>query len=257
MLVRPAAVAGSFYPAEPLKLDCLVSGLLRDKAQQSKSRLFIVPHAGLIYSGSVAASVYSQFNPGQFSRVVIIGPAHRVAFRGIALAAADVFTTPFGRIPIATDLCEQIKLLSGVLVNDECHQTEHCIEVQLPFLQKTLGSFELVPLLVGLADAEHIAAVLRLVWREQNTLILISSDLSHFLTYEQASEKDTLSAKAIVHLDGAALDSDGACGYLPIRGLLRFAKESGLAGHELARCNSGDTAGNKDRVVGYGAFSFN
>ena len=248
--IREPAVAGMFYPADPDDLRTQIEGFLTEaKPQEGPSpKAIIVPHAGTIYSGPIAASAYAQILPVGIERVVLLGPAHRVALRGLAASSAGLWRTPLGDVPI-----EATKL---VPVNDAAHELEHSLEVQLPFLQTVLGGFQLVPLVVGDATQEEVAEVLAALWGGSETLIVISSDLSHYECYKQASAKDHATSQAIVNLESRGLEPDNACGRIPIAGLLHLAKQKGLRAELLDLRNSGDTAGPKDQVVGYGSYAF-
>jgi AmmeMemoRadiSam system protein B len=258
-MVRPPAVAGLFYPDDPQQLQqVLQTYLAGEPAATPAPKALIAPHAGYIYSGAIAGSAYRLLLPlaDKIERVVLLGPAHRVALRGLGVSSADAFATPLGTIPIDNQLRAQALALSQVSSNDLAHLQEHSLEVHLPFLQVLLNRFSLLPLVVGDAQAAEVAEVLESVWGGAETLIVISSDLSHYLTYQQANQRDHDTAMHIVDGDGAALHGDDACGHNPIRGLLKVAKKRGLKGELLDLRNSGDTAGDRDRVVGYGAFSF-
>ena len=258
---RTPAVAGLFYPAEAQELRSLVHVYL-DRVPGTQDagppKAIIVPHAGYVYSGPVAASAYARLlkNAGQIKRVILLGPAHRVAVRGLALSSAARFKTPLGAIEIDTDVSETLKSLPQVKVNDASHAEEHSLEVQLPFLQEVLNDFRLVPLVVGDATTEEIAEVLEAVWGGDETLIVISSDLSHYLDYETASTLDRRTSEAIESLDYEHISYDQACGRIPVSGLLQVARKKGLHAKTIDLRNSGDTAGSKDRVVGYGAYAF-
>ena len=258
--IRPAAVAGYFYPSEPVELVDQIQSLL-DGAQaplpSHQPKVLIVPHAGYIYSGPVAATAYHALLPWAdcIKRVVLLGPSHRVSLRGLALPDAEAFSTPLGIVPLDMECCERLSRLPQVNILDACHAAEHSLEVQLPFLQSVLHQFKLVPLLVGLASAQDVADVLEFVWGEAETLIMVSSDLSHYLPYEQARQRDAHTLQCIVSASNRIGDQD-ACGCSPIRGLLLRVHELGLKGELLDYRNSGDTAGDKSRVVGYAAVSF-
>lgn len=260
--VRQSAVAGAFYPAQPAVLAHTVTVLL-DQAKATvplptrAPKALIVPHAGYVYSGTTAALAYAQLTPARerIRRVVLLGPAHRVAVRGLALAGVDTFATPLGDIPMDTETMEALRDLRQVVVSPAAHAMEHSLEVQLPFLQTVLAHFTLVPLVVGDATAQDVAEVLELLWGGPETLIVISSDLSHFLTYRGAQEMDRETAQSILALDGS-LSTTQACGGIPVNGLLLAAQRHGLRPHLLGLCNSGDATGEKNRVVGYGAFAF-
>ena len=257
--VRPPAVAGMFYPASADELGADIDRMLDEAAAQRgpAPKAIIVPHAGYIYSGPIAAEAYALLRPirGRIQRVVLLGPAHRLPFRGFALPSVKAFRTPLGDIPIDRPAIDRLRGLPQVKILDEAHAGEHSLEVHLPFLQRTLGSFTLLPVVVGVASGEDVAKLLEAVWGGPETLIVISSDLSHYYDYAKARSLDVHTAGAIERLDGAALDEDSACGRVPIRGLLEVAKRRGLACRRLDLRNSGDTAGPRDQVVGYGAWA--
>jgi AmmeMemoRadiSam system protein B len=254
--VRRPAVAGTFYPANSAALGSLVDRLLSQAHDSVPGdapvpRAVIVPHAGYVYSGEVAARAFARLAParGTATRVVLLGPAHRVWFEGLALPDADRLATPLGDVrAVRPDL-------PGVVTSARAHADEHSLEVQLPFIQRVLGDVEVIPLLVGDAPAESVAGVLDLLWDSVDTLILVSSDLSHYHSWDEARRRDAESASRIEALD-PSLDHDQACGATPINGLLLSAKRRGLRVECLALRSSGDTAGPRDRVVGYGAFAF-
>lgn len=257
--MRDPAVAGTFYPSDPRALRAQVGQLLADAgAAEVAPKALIAPHAGYVYSGPIAASAYKILVPRAHAirRVVLLGPSHFVPFRGMALPAAGAFRTPLGDVELDESACAAIDGRHGVVRSAEAHAREHSLEVQLPFLQVVLPQFKLVPLAVGFAPAEDVAAVIDALWGGDETLIVVSSDLSHYLSYQAAALVDDVTAKAIERLDEKPLDGDHACGCHPIRGLLRVARERGLRVVPLDRRNSGDTAGDKRRVVGYGAWAF-
>ncbi|MBM4776940.1 MAG: AmmeMemoRadiSam system protein B [Archangiaceae bacterium] len=254
-VVRPAAVAGAFYSADPSALGRTVDALLDSAAPNSTARGFIVPHAGLQYSGPIAATAYAsiaRLDPPP-TRVVLLGPSHHVAFTGLALPAADTFETPLGSIALDGEAMNQLKALPFVRELPRAHAKEHCLEVQLPFLQRVLPRFTLVPLVVGDATPADVATVIDRLWSD-TTLLLVSSDLSHFLTFADAKALDARTAKRIEALD-STLDGDDACGCRGINGLLELARRKHLRINALDLRNSGDTAGDRSRVVGYGTFS--
>jgi AmmeMemoRadiSam system protein B len=224
----------------------------------SQVKAIIVPHAGYVYSGSIAASAYQTLMPQieRIKRVVLLGPSHRVGFHGLATSSASHFRTPFGDIPIDKTLQRSIEALPQVTENDRAHQHEHSLEVQLPFLQKLLEDFTLLPLLVGECTGEQVAEVLERVWGGDDTLIVISSDLSHYHSYDEAVLMDRRTSDLIVDMRPEDIHFDDACGRIPIRGLLLAATDHGLTPKMVDLRNSGDTAGSRDRVVGYGAYVF-
>jgi AmmeMemoRadiSam system protein B len=256
--VRPPAVAGSFYPADPDRLRSQVSELLAGApaAPVLTPKALIVPHAGYAYSGCVAAAAFARLRGGAaaLTRVVLIGPAHYVAARGIAAPAAEVLATPIGRVAVDAHALHEIADLPCVVRSDAAHAPEHSLEVELPFLQMLVPSFAVVPLVVGEASPQEVAQVLGRLWGGPETLLVVSSDLSHYQDYETARQLDAATAAAIEHGDWSRLGPQQACGWLAVAGLLLAAGRRGLKPRRLALCNSGDTAGSRERVVGYGAW---
>jgi AmmeMemoRadiSam system protein B len=249
-----------FYPGNPAVLAHDVETMLAEAASRFPGmtpKALIAPHAGYVYSGPVAASAYALLKPiaTRIKRVVLLGPTHRVAVRGLALPGADAFATPLGTVQIDTDAASKITDLPQVTVSPQVHALEHSLEVHLPFLQSVLPDFKLLPLAVGMASAEEVAEVLEAVWGGEETLIVISSDLSHYLPYDTAKRVDSATAQAILNLQ-QPVSHEQACGGTPVNGLILMAQRHGLAPHLLDLRNSGDTAGDKSRVVGYGAFAF-
>lgn len=262
--VREAVVDGLFYPAAAGALRARIAEYLAganasDAAAGRAPKLLITPHAGYDYCGAVAARAYALLaRPGarRITRVVLLGPAHRVALDGLAAPLAEAFDTPLGRVALDAAALADLDGLPQVLRSVRAHEREHSLEVQLPFLQTLLGSgFTLVPLVVGHASAEAVAQVLERVWGGDETLVVISSDLSHYLSYAQAQAIDRATAQRILALD-AGLAPHEACGAAAINGALLAARCHRLQPRLLDLCNSGDTAGDRDRVVGYGAIVF-
>ena len=258
--VRPAAVAGMFYPESAMVLEREVGNMLAAASRRAtaiRPKAIIVPHAGYVYSGPVAASLYVLLAAlrGAISRVVLLGPTHRVAVAGLALPDCRAFATPLGIVSLDQDAVAAIADLPQVVVSAAAHAQEHSLEVQLPFLQTVLGDFSLLPLAVGDASPQAVAQVLERLWGGDETLIVVSSDLSHYLPYADARRIDAQTAQAIVDLD-AAIDHRQACGATPINGLLLAVRAHGLQAELCDLRNSGDTAGDRTRVVGYGAFAF-
>ena len=257
-IIRPAAVAGMFYPGEPGRLAREINHMLDDVQPVAiRPKALIVPHAGYVYSGPVAASAYALLKPlhDVIHRVVLLGPVHRVWVKGLALPTADTFETPLGTIPLNKAAMDAILELPQVEQNSEDHAWEHSLEVQLPFLQSVLGDFTLVPLAVGGATPMEVAEVLVTLWGGEETLILVSSDLSHYLPYPNAQKTDQGTVEHILGLRND-LVGEQACGAAAINGLLLAARRKGLAAHLLDLRNSGDTAGDKNQVVGYAAVAF-
>ncbi|GIX31465.1 MAG: MEMO1 family protein [Porticoccaceae bacterium] len=258
--VRLPAVAGTFYPADPRQLHAMVSALLAGAerpALEERPKALIVPHAGYVYSGPVAATAYAAVAPwaNEIRRVVLLGPSHRVPLRGIAAPTVEAFLTPLGAIPLDRVAIAEVAKLPQVGYWDEAHRHEHSLEVQLPFLQEVLPRFALVPLVVGETPPAQVAEALELLWGGDETLIVVSTDLSHYHGYREARLLDERTCRAIEALDYAAIDAEDACGCYPLKGLLYLARAQGLRPITLDLRNSGDTAGPRDRVVGYGAWA--
>jgi MEMO1 family protein len=259
MTVRPPAVAGMFYPAGAVQLQGVVDQLLAAAPVPAvaQPKVLILPHAGYPYSGATAAAGYATLKAAvaEINRVVLLGPAHRVAFRGVAWPTVAAFRTPLGDVMLDRQAISRLAGLSAVGALDKAHQLEHSLEVHLPFLQRLLPDARLVPLVVGEASAEEVAAVLDRLWGGAETLIVISTDLSHYLDYAAALQRDGRTAERILALDLESLSYEDACGRNPLRGALLAARQRGLQCRQIHLCNSGDTAGPRDRVVGYGAFA--
>jgi len=256
---RAAAVAGMFYPEDPHELRLAIRQYLADvESEGPVPKAIIAPHAGYIYSGPVAASAYARLAPAHdlITRVILLGPAHRVGFRGLAASHAEEFQTPLGEIPLDVECIRKLAELPQVHYLDEAHKLEHSLEVQLPFLQSILDDFVLIPLLVGEADADAVCAVLEAAWGGPETLIVISSDLSHFHDYATAKRLDSETSRAIESLQPDQIQHENACGRNPVNGLLKAARNHTLHAKTIDLRNSGDTAGPRDQVVGYGAYVF-
>jgi len=289
--VRPAAVAGLFYPDDPVALRSTVVSLLAARSRGAAGapagsaaaaapaapaapshrppKALIAPHAGYSYSGPIAASAFAALAPGtagvagaaggggapDLRRVVLLGPSHQVPLRGLGLPGAEGFATPLGMVPLDLEAAAAVARLPQVAVRPDAHEAEHSLEVELPFLQVVLGPFELLPLVVGQAGAEEVAEVLELVWGGDDTVLVISSDLSHYLPAAAAERVDRETAAQILALSGP-LTSRQACGAVPINGLLAAARRQGLVPRQLDLRHSGDTSGDRSRVVGYGAWAF-
>lgn len=254
---RQPAVAGMFYPAEASALHEMITGLLADaEPGEQAPKAIIAPHAGYVYSGPVAASAYARLRQARdtITRVVLLGPSHRVPLLGLALPETDEFLTPLGAIPLDQTGMQAISALPQVKRLDAAHAMEHSLEVQLPFLQEILSQFSLVPLVVGEATPEEVAEVLEILWGGEETLIVISSDLSHYHDYQTARHIDAETRDAIEALRPDRIGYDQACGRNGLNGLLTLARRRGLHIETVDLRNSGDTAGPRDQVVGYGAW---
>jgi hypothetical protein len=257
--VRKPAVAGMFYPADPHELEQLIRQYLAiNPAATQQPKALIVPHAGYIYSGQVAGHAYACLKKYSqiIKKVILLGPAHRIYLDGLALPEADYFATPLGAVEIDQVLVQRVLHYPQVRINDAAHELEHSLEIHLPFLQTVLDNFSILPLVAGAASADEIAAVLQAVWGGDETLIVISSDLSHYHEYTEAQEIDKTTSRLITALDLEAIDPHQACGYVPMSGLLGIARSRSMSVKLLDLKNSGDTEGSRDRVVGYGAYAF-
>ncbi|MAF48731.1 MAG: AmmeMemoRadiSam system protein B [Rhodospirillales bacterium] len=262
--IRPPAVAGTFYPGDAAELEASV----RQYLERAKSEIGVIdgpapkaviaPHAGYAYSGLTAAAAYNALAPAKdrIRRVLLLGPCHRVAVRGLALSSAEAFATPLGDVAVDKEAAKLIEKLPQVSVFDDTHKADHALEVHLPFLQVVLEQFSLVPLIVGQASTEEVAEVLEALWGGEETLILISSDLSHYLPYKDAQTSDDNARQCIERLDAMALGEEQACGRNSIRPLLSLARQKGMKVLTADVRNSGDTAGTKNQVVGYGSWLF-
>ena len=264
--VRPPAVAGAFYPGNAQTLRAVVNEHLNVAREaralrssgESWPKALIVPHAGYMYSGPVAAHAYLALEPGAdiVERIVLLGPRHHVPFEGIAVPSNTAFETPLGRVPIDETSRRRILALPFVKALDDAHQWEHSLEVQLPFLQVVLDTFAVLPMAVGRATPEQVSSVLDALWGGEETVIVISSDLSHYHDYETAKRMDAATAEAIERLEPSRIGHDYACGRIGVQGLLEAAKQHRLEPRTLDLRSSGDTAGGRDEVVGYGAWAF-
>jgi MEMO1 family protein len=262
LAVREAAVAGTFYPSDPATLRDMVDGMLSEvpppPAGAPVPRAVIVPHAGFVYSGPTAAFAYARIAAGRdtITRVVLVGPTHRVPVLGVDLPGADSFRTPLGELPVPEAWAEEhLAGVPSVCVFPDTHRWEHSVEVQLPFLQRVLGDIEIVPMLAGDASGDEVADVLDALWGGPETIVVISSDLSHYLLYNEARRVDAETIAQIESLDGP-LNHLQACGATPINGLLVLARRRGLVPTLLDARNSGDTTGDRSGVVGYCSFAF-
>lgn len=284
--LRPTAVAGVFYPDQPRRLADEVDRLLaeaglRDPLDPALSapspawqgdeasdlplragpvpapKAIIAPHAGYPYSGSLAARAHAALAPlaGRVRRVILLGPSHRVPFHGLALTEADAYATPFGPVPLDRPWMARLAGLPWVGRLEEAHGQEHALEVHLPFLMRVLGSFGLVPIVCGRAAPTQVAEALDRLWGGSETVIVVSSDLSHYRSYSECQDLDAATARAIEALDPTPIGPQDACGHVALAGLLALAGQKGLRIDRVGLWNSGDTAGGRDRVVGYGAWS--
>ena len=258
MVSRAPAVAGLFYPASPSALTDAVDRMLASAAVDARApvpKALVVPHAGYVYSGPIAASAYARLRPAadRITRAVIVGPAHRVWVDGLVEAGADAFVTPLGSLDVDVDA---LAALPSVQTSAQAHAREHSLEVQLPFVQRVLPRAKIVPLAVGHTPPEVVGRALETLWGGDETVILVSSDLSHYHPYDVARALDGETAKRIVALDSTEIPGERACGCAGINGLLWVARRKHLRAELLDLRSSGDTAGGKDEVVGYGAFAF-
>lgn len=259
--IRPAAAAGHFYPSDAELLRTQVSEMLAASMPAEElatpPKAVIVPHAGYMYSGPIAANAYSTLQSlrGRIRRVVLLGPPHRLAVRGFVLPSVQGFSTPLGVVPIDVSSRSLLQGLPDGHVDDRPHAEEHCLEVQLPFLQTLLDSFEIVPVLVGQCCTGSVADLLDLLWGGPETLIVVSSDLSHYLSYEDSRALDRSTARQLLELN-PCLQAEQCCGAHAVNGLLTLASRRGLEPYLLDLRSSGDTAGDRCRVVGYASIAF-
>jgi AmmeMemoRadiSam system protein B len=266
--IRQPAAAGTFYPSDPGELARMVDRLLAGAAQPPPGEpmpdALIVPHAGYAYSGPVAASAYARLRPfaPTVTRVTILGPAHFVPLVGTAVPGTDVWRTPLGDVPIDETL-RDAAVEAGATVDEEPHEPEHSLEVQVPFLQRVAGDrFSILPVAVGMTSPGQVADLLagivgafaRASEGVPGVLTLVSTDLSHYLDHQTASQMDRRTAEAILARDPVAVGGDDACGLYALRGALEHARRCDLDVRLLDLRTSGDTAGDRRRVVGYGAF---
>jgi MEMO1 family protein len=259
--IRSPAVAGVFYPANARALKTMIDEMLATVVTDetgSPPKAIIAPHAGYVYSGPIAASAYARIRSvrDRISRVVLLGPAHRVPVNGLALPVSTAFATPLGDVAVDQDAVDAVSELPQVRVLKDAHTLEHSLEVHLPFLQTVLSDFKILPLVVGDVSADGVAEVLERVWGGPETLIVISSDLSHYHDYKTAQQMDGATSDAIERLAYEELKFDQACGRMPVSGLLLVARKRGMTAKTIDLRNSGDTAGPRDQVVGYGAYVF-
>ena len=260
MTHRRPAVAGMFYPADPDDLRRSIDAAFADAASplpgSKLPKALIVPHAGYVYSGPIAASAFRRIVPAhrRIERVVLLGPSHRVYLRGMAVPSVEAFDTPLGSVPIDEELRAEALSHPAVVLDDEPHMYEHSLEVEVPFLQSVLDHFTLLPITVGETRTDEVAAVLDAIWGGSETLIVVSTDLSHYHRYDDAVRLDAHTAAAIVAANPEAIGDHDACGARPLRGMLRAVADRNLTVEQLDLRNSGDTAGDPSRVVGYGAF---
>ncbi|MBC8376653.1 MAG: AmmeMemoRadiSam system protein B [FCB group bacterium] len=257
--IRPPAVSGMFYPGDPHTLEDQIANFIQEKPNETTvvPKVIIVPHAGTVYSGSIAAAAYRTLLQYRhvIRKVILLGPAHRVFLHGLALPTVDQFQTPLGEINLDTQTIQNlVDEYPQISISDQAHAEEHSLEVQLPFLQKVLASFRLIPFVVGEATQKEVADVIETLWGGDECLIVISTDLSHFHSYDEAIKLDTITARRIESFQGELLGDHSACGRIPLRGLLQVAKHKGMSIKRLDLRNSGDTSGRNDQVVGYGAW---
>jgi AmmeMemoRadiSam system protein B len=266
--IRPPAVAGLFYPHDPQELramldDCSARAVRPEAtpsaappARASMPKALIAPHAGYVYSGPIAASAYAALGDAahRIERVVLIGPSHFVPVCGLAVSRAAAFETPLGAVPVDDSMRREILRVPHVVAADFPHAREHSLEVQLPFLQMRLGEFRVLPIATGDATAREVAMALECIWGDEKTLIIVSSDLSHYLRYDAACGVDAATAQAILACS-TELDGEQACGCVGINGLMQVATDRALEVRLLDLRNSGDTTEERSRVVGYGAFA--
>ena len=256
--IRRAANAGTFYPAEPRALASAVTSAIGEAGDDGPvPKALIAPHAGYIYSGRIAGAAFRRLRAARetITRVVLLGPSHRFRFEGIAATFASAYETPLGQVTVDREWLELAKDSPGLGFSDEAHEGDHALETHLPFLQQVLGDFSLIPFMCGRAETSQVATLLERVWGGPETIVVVSSDLSHFLDYESCTALDNGTRQAIEQLDHAAITFERACGAVPLKGLLNIAARRQMTVETLQMANSGDASGTRDRVVGYGAWA--
>lgn len=257
MKTKKPDVAGMFYPADKDELKEMIEDFLKTaKVGKQLTRAIIAPHAGYVYSGPIAASAYLSLysSKNEIKNVIILSPSHHYSFEGVAIHSAESFSTPLGELEVTQILKEKIKVLPFVHEYDQAFEQEHALEVHLPFIQHILPLAKILPLVVGHSRPEDIEKIFELFWNDSSNAFVVSTDLSHFLPYMNAQKIDGLTSKQIENLLYQDLHHEQCCGYYPLRGLLKFAKEHKLKITNIDLRNSADTAGDKGRVVGYGSF---
>ena len=256
--VREAAVAGIFYPADVYQLKNDINGYLQHITDNNsgKPKILITPHAGYKYSAQVAASAFAKLRPfkDKIKKVFLLGPSHRVYVNGVALPKEKSFKTPLGIIKVDSDIVEQISKTKPFKFKSTAHKNEHSLEVSLPFLQVVLGNFEIIPMLYGEANPHEIAQTIQPYLERDDSILIVSADLSHYLDYSTAKKVDEQTANNIK--EGKTVDHHQSCGATAINTALIMAQNFGLVPQMLNMANSGDVIGDKDSVVGYGAWSF-
>lgn len=263
---RAPAVSGLFYNDSPISLRRQVLEFLaaassaedRSATKNSELKAVVVPHAGYIYSGPVAAFAYKEIQKeaAHFKKIVLIGPSHHVPFQGVAVPKMNTFATPLGSVSVDLSLKQIALNFSFVIENDEPHRKEHSLEVQLPFLQVALKKFSILPIVIGQASATDLTQLLYKLCTEKDVLIVISSDLSHYLPYNIAQKRDLNTIDHILHFEPEKIEYDDACGRQGIQAFLHYAQSKKLIPILFNYKNSGDTAGDKSQVVGYCSIGF-
>jgi hypothetical protein len=259
MRSRPAAVAGMFYSDKPQELAATVKSYLAAATPTGDKppKAIVAPHAGFIYSGPVAGSAYASLaaRGKAVERVILVGPSHRVGFSGLALSSATAFETPLGPVHVDREAVAELESQGLAREFEPAHRNEHSLEVQLPFLKHSFPDARIVPILAGDDDWQALAKAIDLLWGGEETTLVASSDLSHYHDYATAQRIDAATAKDLERLAAGQIDFDQACGATAVNALLSVAASKGLGCLTLDLRNSGDTAGPRDRVVGYGAFA--
>jgi len=259
MKLRTAAVADQFYPADRGQLAAQVTDLLQNSNPYPiQPKALIVPHAGYVYSGRTAGLAFSLLKSSKnvINKIVILGPCHRVYLKGAAIPRCEFFETPLGNVPLDIDCLAKLSQFPQVSISEEAHILEHSIEVQLPFLQSIFSDFKLIPIVIGDISGQQLTEVINYLWGNEQTLIVVSSDLSHFLDYQSAIALDNQTTKAIESFQPDKISREAACGGEGIKALLNLAQKNHLHVKTLNQCNSADSIGDKNRVVGYGSYAF-
>ncbi len=256
-MIKECDVAGQFYPKERAQLIEMIENFSSSEREIIyKPKAIIVPHAGFIYSGDIAAKAYKALIPlvDNYKKIILLSPAHRKSVTGVAYHNARKFACPIGDIPVNAELLSILKTNDSVYNDDEAFNFEHGLETHFPFISYIFRDISFLPLIVGNIDTQKLSDIFNLFWQADDILFIISSDLSHFHNYEICKTLDHETTQHIINLNYEKINHDAACGYYPLCGALKLAKDNNQKCYLLSLKNSGDSIGDKDSVVGYGSF---